>query len=69
VPLLKGFLEQRLSLEIVLLMVTFGTINNFHKKYIYFDEALPPMLYKFVVVVHYGYLVLNMLGPAGSSPY
>lgn len=26
------------------------------------------MLYKFVVAIHYGYLVLKMPGPAGSSP-
>jgi hypothetical protein len=57
------------------LPVTFGTAENFHTESILFDVAevsLPfnailgrPALYRFMVVVHYGYLVLKMPTPDG----
>jgi hypothetical protein len=52
------------------LPVTFGTLENFHMKSIMFDiveVSLPfnvilgkPGLYQFIIVAHYGYLVLKM---------
>jgi hypothetical protein len=57
------------------LPVTFGMAENFRTKSILFDIAevsLPfntilgrPALYQFMVVAHYGYLVLKMLSPNG----
>jgi hypothetical protein len=57
------------------LPVTFGTIENFHTKSIFFDVmevSLPfnailgrPALYQFMAVAHYGYLVLKMPSPGG----
>jgi hypothetical protein len=58
------------------LPVTFGMPENFHTESIIFDVAevsLPfnailgrPALYQFMVVAHYGYLVLKMLSPNGA---
>jgi hypothetical protein len=57
------------------LPVTFGTTENFHTESILFNVAevsLPfnailgrPALYQFMVVAHYGYLVLKMPSPNG----
>jgi hypothetical protein len=57
------------------LPVTFGTAENFRTESILFDVAevsLPfnsilgrPALYRFMAVVHYGYLVLKMPSPGG----
>jgi hypothetical protein len=57
------------------LLVTFGTAENFRMESILFDVAevsLPfnailgrPALYQFMVVAHYGYLVLKMPSPKG----
>jgi hypothetical protein len=57
------------------LSVTFGTAENFHTDSVLFDVAevsLPfnvilgrPALYQFMVVAHYGYLVLKMPSPKG----
>jgi hypothetical protein len=57
------------------LPVTFGMPKNYRMKSVVFDVAkvnLPfsailsiPAMYKFMVVAHYGYLVLKMLSPNG----
>jgi hypothetical protein len=57
------------------LPVTFGTEENFHTENVQFDVAevnLPfnaiirrPALYRFMVIAHYGYLVLKMSSSAG----
>jgi hypothetical protein len=57
------------------LLVTFGTPKNFHIESVLFDVtevSLPfnailgrPALYQFMVVAHYGYLVLKMSSPNG----
>jgi hypothetical protein len=57
------------------LPVTFGTVENFHTESVPFDVAevsLPfnailgrPALYQFMMVAHYGYLVLKMPSPNG----
>jgi hypothetical protein len=57
------------------LLVTFGTTENFRTESVLFDVAkvsLPfnailgrPALYQFIVVAHYGYLVLKMTSPNG----
>jgi hypothetical protein len=57
------------------LPVTFETVENFRTESVLFDVAevsLPfnvilgrPALYQFMVVSHYGYLVLNMPSPNG----
>jgi hypothetical protein len=57
------------------LLVTFGTEVNFRTENVQFEVAvvnLPfnaiigrPALYRFMVVAHYGYLVLKMPSPAG----
>jgi hypothetical protein len=57
------------------LPVTFRTLENFHTESVLFDVAevnLPfntilgrPALYQFMVVTHYGYLVLKMPAPNG----
>jgi hypothetical protein len=57
------------------LPITFGTAENFRTESILFDVAevsLPfnailgrPALYRFMVVAHYGYLVLKMPSPGG----
>jgi hypothetical protein len=57
------------------LLVTFGTEENFRTENVQFDVAevnLPfnaiigrPALYRFMVIAHYGYLVLKMPSPAG----
>jgi hypothetical protein len=57
------------------LPVTFGTAENFRMESILFDIAkviLPfnvilgrPALYQFMMVAHYGYLVLKMSSPNG----
>jgi hypothetical protein len=59
----------------IALLVTFGTVENFHTKNVQFDIAevnLPfnaiigrPALYRFMAIAHYGYLVLKMSSPAG----
>jgi hypothetical protein len=59
------------------LSVTFGTAENFRTKSVLFDVvqvSLPfnailgrPALYQFMVVSHYGYLVLKMPSPMVSS--
>jgi hypothetical protein len=59
----------------ITLSVTFGTPNNFCTESIFFDVtevSLPfnvilgrPTLYQFMVVVHYGYLVLKIPSPNG----
>jgi hypothetical protein len=58
----------------ITLPVTFGTEENFRMENVVFDVAevnLPfnaiigwPALYRFMVIAHYGYLVLKMLSPA-----
>jgi hypothetical protein len=60
------------------LPVTFGTEVNFRTENVQFKVAevnLPfnaiigrPALYWFMVVAHYGYLVLKMPSPAGIPP-
>jgi hypothetical protein len=57
------------------LLVTFGMAKNFHTEGVLFDVAevsLPfnailgrPALYQFMVIAHYGYLVLKMTSPNG----
>jgi hypothetical protein len=57
------------------LPVTFGTAESYHMESVLFDVAevsLPsnailgrPALYQFMVVAHYGYLVLKMSSPNG----
>jgi hypothetical protein len=57
------------------LPVTFGTTENFHTESVLFDVAKVnllfnailgrPALYQFMVVAHYGYLVLKMPSPNG----
>jgi hypothetical protein len=59
----------------IMLPVTFGTEENFRTENVQFDVAevnLPfnatigrPTLYQFMVITHYGYLVLKMSSPAG----
>jgi hypothetical protein len=59
----------------IALSVTFGTEENFRTENVMFDVAevnLPfnaiigrPALYRFMVIAHYGYLVLKMLSPTG----
>jgi hypothetical protein len=59
----------------ITLPVTFGTEENFRTENVQFDVAevnLPfnaiigrPALYRFMVIAHYGYLVLKMPSPAG----
>jgi hypothetical protein len=59
----------------ITLPVTFGTEENFRTENVKFDVVevnLPfnaiigrPALYRFMVVAHYGYLVLKMSSPAG----
>jgi hypothetical protein len=59
----------------IALPVTFGTEENCRTENVQFDVAevnLPfnaiigrPILYRFIVIAHYGYLVLKMLSPAG----
>jgi hypothetical protein len=59
----------------IALPVTFGTEENFCTENVQFDIAevnLPfnaiigrPALYRFMVITHYGYLVLKMSSPAG----
>jgi hypothetical protein len=59
----------------IALPVTFGTEENFRTENVQFDVAevnLPfnaiidrPALYRFMVVAHYGYLVLKMSSPTG----
>jgi ribonuclease HI len=62
-------------LESITLPVTFETEENFRTENVQFDVAevnLPfnaiigrPALYRFMVIAHYGYLVLKMSSPAG----
>ena len=62
----------------ITLSVTFGTEENFRTENVQFDVAevnLPfnaiigrPALYRFMAIAHYGYLVLKMPSPLGSSP-
>jgi hypothetical protein len=57
------------------LLVTFGMLENFRTKSVLFDVvevSLPfdailgrPSLYQFMLVAHYGYLVLKMPSPNG----
>jgi hypothetical protein len=59
----------------ITLPVTFGTEENFCTENVQFDVAEVnlsfnaiigrPALYQFMVIAHYGYLVLNMPSPAG----
>jgi hypothetical protein len=59
----------------IALPVTFGTKENFRTENVVFDVAevnLPfnaiigrPALYRFMVIAHYGYLVLKMPSPTG----
>jgi hypothetical protein len=59
----------------IMLLVTFGTKENFRTENVQFDVAevnLPfnaiisrPALYRFMAIAHYGYLVLKMPSPAG----
>jgi hypothetical protein len=59
----------------IVLLVTFGTEENFRTKNVQFDIMevnLPfnaiigrPALYQFMAIAYYGYLVLKMLTPAG----
>jgi hypothetical protein len=59
------------------LPVTFGTAENFRTESVLFyvaEVSLPfnaiqgrPALYRFMAVVHYGYLVLKMSSPRTSS--
>jgi hypothetical protein len=59
----------------IALPVTFGTEENFRTENVQFDVVevnIPfnaiigrPALYRFMVIAHYGYLVLKMLSPAG----
>jgi hypothetical protein len=59
----------------IMLPVTFGTEENFRTENVQFDVAdvnLPvnaiigrPARYRFMVIAHYGYLVLKMPSPAG----
>jgi hypothetical protein len=61
-------------LRSITLPVTFGTEENFRTENVQFDVAevnLPfnaiigrPALYRFMVIAHYGYLVLKMSSPA-----
>lgn len=59
----------------VVLLVTFGTKEHYHTKYIRFEVADFEMLYhailgrpamaKFMAIPHYAYMVLKMLGTKG----
>jgi hypothetical protein len=61
----------------IVLLVTFGTKENFRTENVQFDVAevnLPfnaiigrLALYRFMAIAHYGYLVLKMPSPQGSS--
>jgi hypothetical protein len=62
-----------MSRRCISLSVTFGTVESFHTESVLFDVedvSLPfnailgrLALYQFMVVAHYGYLVLNMPSP------
>jgi hypothetical protein len=62
----------------ITLPVTFGTEENSRTENVQFDVAevnLPfnaiigrPALFRFMAIAHYGYMVLKMSSPAGSSP-
>jgi hypothetical protein len=62
----------------IALLVTFGAEESFRTENVQFNVAevnLPfnaiisrPTLYRFMAIAHYGYLVLKMPSPAGSSP-
>jgi hypothetical protein len=59
------------------ILMTFGTPENYRMESILFDVAdanLPfnailgrPALYQFMIIAHYGYLVLKMLSPNGVN--
>jgi hypothetical protein len=59
------------------ILMTFGTPENYRMESILFDVAdvnLPfnailgrPALYQFMIIAHYGYLVLKMLLPMAST--
>jgi hypothetical protein len=62
----------------ITLRVTFGTEENFRTENVQFDIVevnLPfnaiigrPVLYRFIAIARYGYLVLKIPSPLGSSP-